>query len=109
MRIAILDLYQGESNEGMRCIHQLVDQFKAAVSFPVSDHLFDVRGKLEIADLNFDAYLSSGGPGSPLSSAGSGWERNYFALMDSIIKHNREHPFQKKFVFLICHSMQIFC
>ncbi len=109
MKIAILDLYEGESNEGMRCIRELVDQFKNEVTFPVSYQVFDVRQHLEIADLTFDVYISSGGPGSPLTSAGSTWEGKYFGLMDSILKHNRENPFQKKFVFLICHSFQIFC
>jgi GMP synthase-like glutamine amidotransferase len=109
MKIAILDLYEGESNEGMRCIRELVDQFKNEVNFTLSYQVFDVRQHLEIPDLGFDVFISSGGPGSPLSSAGSPWEQNYFGLMDSILKHNRENPFQKKMVFLICHSFQIFC
>ncbi len=109
MKIAILDLYEGESNEGMRCIRELVDQFKNEVNFPVSYEVFDVRQHLEIADLSFDVFISSGGPGSPLTSLGSAWEANYFELMDSILRHNRENPFQKKFIFLICHSFQVFC
>jgi len=109
MKIAILDLYDGESNEGMRCIHQLVDQFKNEVNFPVSYQVFDVRQHLQIADLSFDVFISSGGPGSPITSAGSRWEQNYFGLMDCILKHNQENPFQRKSVFLICHSFQIFC
>ena len=109
MKIAILDLYEGESNEGMRCICELVDQFKNEVNTPISYQVFDVRQHLEIADLNFDVFISSGGPGSPLTSLGSAWEDNYFELMDSILRHNRENPFQKKFVFLICHSFQVFC
>jgi len=109
MKIAILDLYEGESNEGMRCIQQLVDDFKSEAPFPVSYRVFDVRQHLEIPDLNFDAYISSGGPGSPLTSIGSDWELKYFSLMDGILKHNRELPFQRKFVFLICHSIQVFC
>ena len=109
MKIAILDLYEGEANEGMRCIRTLVDQFKNEVNFPVFYQVFDVRQHLEIADLSFDVFISSGGPGSPLTSLGSAWEQAYFRLMDSILKHNRENPFQKKFVFLICHSFQIFC
>ena len=35
MRIAILDLNEGEANEGMRCIHQLVAQFKSEAPVPV--------------------------------------------------------------------------
>jgi homoserine O-succinyltransferase/O-acetyltransferase len=109
MKIAILDLYEGESNEGMRCIQQLVHQFKAIAPFPVFSQVFDVRRHLDIADLGFDVYISSGGPGSPLTTIGSAWELKYFALMDGIIQHNHNHPSQKKFVFLICHSIQVFC
>src|SRR5882672_1799576 len=109
MRIAILDLYEGEVNEGLRCILQLVDQFRTQVSVPVEHEVFDVRLKNEIADLSFDAYISSGGPGSPNFSAGSAWETNYFGLMNGILDHNRKNPFERKHVFLICHSLQIFC
>jgi len=109
MKIAILDLYDGEANEGMRCIRQLVDQFKDQMSLPVSAEVFDVRQHLEIPDTSFDVYISSGGPGNPLASIGSAWEANYFELMDAILKHNRENPQHPKFVFLICHSIQIFC
>jgi homoserine O-succinyltransferase/O-acetyltransferase len=109
MRIAILDLYEGEANEGMRCIHQLVDQFKNESAEPVESAVFDVRLKQEIADLSFDVYISTGGPGSPNSSQGSAWEQRYFGLMNGIMDHNRKNPFQRKHVFLICHSFQIFC
>ena len=109
MRIAILDLYEGEANEGMRCILQLVEQFKSESGIPVEHQVFDVRGRNEIADLSFDAYISSGGPGSPLTSAGSTWEGHFFGLMNGILRHNSNNPFQRKHVFLICHSFQIFC
>ncbi len=108
-KIAVLDLYNGEANEGMRCIKELLDQLKIEIPFAVSYQVFDVRLKEEIANADFDAFISSGGPGSPITSAGSKWEQNYFGLMDSIFKHNSTHPDQKKFVLLICHSMQIFC
>ena len=109
MKIAILDLYEGEPNEGMRCFQALVEQFKAAVSIPLSYEIFDVRSKLEVPDLSFDAYISSGGPGSPITSQGSDWEQKYFNLMNGIIQHNRNNPHQRKHVLLICHSFQIFC
>ncbi len=109
MKIAILDLYEGEPNEGMRCIQQLVDEFKEEVSFPVSYEIFDVRQHLQIADLSFDIYISSGGPGNPLESKDAAWEHLYFGLMNSILEHNKNNPLQRKFVFLICHSIQLFC
>lgn len=109
IRIAVLDLYDGEANEGMRCIRQLLEQFKNEYQLDLTYQVFDLRQKKEIADLNFDAYISSGGPGSPLASEGSDWEQNYFGLMDSIRLHNSQNPFNRKHVFLICHSFQIFC
>lgn len=109
IRIAVLDLYGGTANEGMRGIRQLIEEFEADCHLPVKYQIFDVRQKAEVADLGFDVYISSGGPGSPLDSAGSLWERRYFGLMDDIKVFNRQHPDQKKHVLLICHSFQIFC
>ena len=109
MKIAILDLYEGEPNEGMRCIQALLEQFKTSVSIPVSYEIFDVRLKLEVPDLSFDAFISTGGPGSPIISQGAEWEQKYFGLMDEIIKYNHKNPHQRKHVLLICHSFQIFC
>src|SRR5262245_32076071 len=109
LRIAILDLYEGEPNEGMRCIRQLVDGFRTDYGLDLSYEVFDVRLKNEVPDLSFDTYISSGGPGSPLASEGSEWEQKYFALIDSIKKHNSNNPHEKKHLLLICHSMQLYC
>ncbi len=109
LKIAVLDLYEGEANEGMRCIRALIEQFRDVHQLNLTYQVFDVRLKNEIADLSFDAYISSGGPGSPLESEGSAWEQNFFGLMDGIRKHNSANPFDKKHVFLICHSFQLFC
>ena len=49
-KIAILDLYEGESNEGMRCIHQLIDEFRKETGLEIVSQVFDVRQKHEIAD-----------------------------------------------------------
>ena len=85
IRIAILDLYEGVANEGMRGIRQLIEEFEADCHMTVKYEFFDVRQKAEVADLNFDIYISSGGPGSPLDSAGCLWENaNSLRLMDDI-------------------------
>jgi len=109
INIAVLDLYDGASNEGMRGIRQLIEEFEADCHLMVKHQVFDVRLKAEIPDLNFDVYISSGGPGSPLDSEGSLWERKYFGLMDEIRAYNLQHPDNKKHVLMICHSFQIFC
>lgn len=108
LRIAALDLYDGEANEGMRCIRQLLEQFKRESDYEVSYEVFNVRKGLEVPHTNFDGYISSGGPGSPLSSAGSTWEKLYFRLINDLIQNNQESS-NKKFLFLICHSFQVFC
>ena len=59
IRIAVLDLYEGEANEGMRCIRQLLEHFKNDHQLDLTYQVFDVRMKKEIADLGFDAYISS--------------------------------------------------
>jgi homoserine O-succinyltransferase/O-acetyltransferase len=109
IRIAVLDLYEGVANEGMRGIQQLIQEFTADSHLPVIFNIYDVRSKYEVPGLDYDIYISSGGPGSPLDSEGSVWEQRYFALMDAIHIHNDCYPERKKHVFLICHSFQLYC
>lgn len=109
VKIAVLDLYNGHANEGMRCIRELIEVFTQTASVEVSFDVFDVRKNNEMADLQYDLYISTGGPGSPVDSEGSEWERRYFELIEGIREHNRRFPEHKKYVFLICHSFQIFC
>lgn len=107
--IAILDLYDGQPNEGMRCLKELVRNFAASAPLQVTCDIFDVRHKNEMAGLDYDLYISSGGPGSPVESEGSAWENRFFELMDGIRDHNQQFPERQKNVFLICHSFQLFC
>lgn len=109
IRIAILDMYEGLANEGMRGIRQLIEEFEADFHLPLRYSVFDVRLRAEVPGTDFDLYISSGGPGSPLTSEGSLWERRYFDLMDALHRHNRQHPHQRKHVLLICHSFQVYC
>jgi homoserine O-succinyltransferase/O-acetyltransferase len=58
-------MYANHANEGMRCIWhaiQAVEQAKG-VSFTVD--VFNVRAENHVPDLSYDAYISTGGPGSP--------------------------------------------
>jgi GMP synthase-like glutamine amidotransferase len=109
VRVAILDLYNGEPNQGMRCIRQQVSEAKDRhpdVRFDVAE--FDVRGAAEVPGLDFDLYISSGGPGSPFDGAGQVWEERYFAWLDAVWTHNRTGS-PKKHVLSICHSFQLMC
>lgn len=110
IRIAILDLYEGHSNQGMRCIRELVKQWGDHAQLNVLLDEFDVRQKLEVPDLTYDIYISSGGPGSPLESEGSAWEARYFNWLNSIEDWNNQPENQnKKSVLFICHSFQLAC
>lgn len=109
INIAVLDLYDGEPNEGMRCIRQLIEEFEADCHFMVNYKVFDVRLKNEMPDLTYDVFISSGGPGNPLESIEAEWDKNYFKLMDAIRSHNQKNHEHKKHVLLICHSFQLYC
>ena len=109
-RIAILDLNEGIENQGMRCIREIINQWTDENKVDVEFDEFDVRIKNEVPDLNYDAYISSGGPGSPIESEGSAWEEVYFNWLTSVeeFNNNDENSVKKK-VFFICHSFQLAC
>ncbi len=110
IRIAILDLYEGQANQGMRCIREILKQFGVNNNINISWDEFNVRQKREIPDLSYDIFISSGGPGSPLDSEGSEWETTYFNWFENVQAwNNNEYNHQKKHVFLICHSFQLAC
>lgn len=109
-RIAILDLNEGIENQGMRCIREIINQWTDENKVDVEFDEFDVRIKNEVPGLNYDAYISSGGPGSPIESEGSAWEEVYFNWLTSVeeFNNNDENSVKKK-VFFICHSFQLAC
>lgn len=110
IRIAILDLYDGHANQGMRCIREIINHWGDSNNTNVAFDEFDVRLKLEIPDLNYDAYISSGGPGSPLDTVNTKWEENYFIWLQQIEDYNSNALNTiKKQVFFICHSFQLAC
>lgn len=109
MKVAVLDLYEGVQNEGMRCIRELLIQFAEAEQIPLQLNEFDVRRLQKVPDLSYDVYISTGGPGSPVDSAGSAWEAAYFQWLNSVLAWNEAPGKRKKYVFLICHSFQVVC
>lgn len=109
LSIAVLDMYDNHANQGMRCIKEIVRQFAEHYNLDISYHIYDVRYACEMADIHHDIFISTGGPGSPIDSEGSEWESKYFNLLDQIRNHNATNPQQKKHLFLICHSFQLFC
>jgi homoserine O-succinyltransferase/O-acetyltransferase len=109
LRVAILDLYEGQANQGMRCIREILNQWSESNHIELSWDEFEVRVTRDIPDLSYDIYISSGGPGSPLESEGSGWDNDYFNWLSSVEQWNNSDRPNKKFVFFICHSFQLVC
>ena len=102
--IAILDMYNGVPNQGMRCIIDIISRFEPVVAYKI----FDVRVKCELPPIDqFDIYISTGGPGNPLIGDGS-WDVKYYAFIDALNKWNTENDL-KKHVLFICHSFQMAC
>lgn len=66
LRIAVLDLYNGVANQGMRCIREMLLQLRETQELEIDWDEFNVRQKNELPDLTYDIFISSGGPGSPL-------------------------------------------
>ena len=110
IKIAILDLYEGHANEGMRCLREILNQFGEANNLDLEWDEFDVRRKNEVPDMSYDFFISSGGPGDPLESRYSDWEKAYFTWLKNVERWNNNPAHaQKKYVFFICHSFQLAC
>src|SRR3979490_2945574 len=97
IRVAILDLYEGQPNQGMRCIRELLEEYGAVHGLNIQYDEFEVRVEKKIPDLSYDIYISSGGPGSPLDSENSEWEKVYWHWLQEVER-------AKKQVLFICHS-----
>lgn len=110
LRVAILDLYDGVENQGMRGLHNIIHEFGLLHQINPTIEIFDVRRKLQIPSMDFDLYLSTGGPGSPIESEGQEWDNRYFQWIKDVDTYNLSpNNYQKKPVFLICHSFQLAC
>ncbi|NJC26507.1 glutamine amidotransferase-related protein [Neolewinella antarctica] len=103
LKLAILDLYNGIPNQGMRCIKTIVESMADRIEYDV----FDVRQTGATPDLTYDIYISSGGPGHPIDGDGvENWEANWNGWLDTLYNHNKNND-RKKHVFFICHSFQM--
>jgi GMP synthase-like glutamine amidotransferase len=107
IRIAVIDMNNGVANQGMRGIQEVLLRYKSEMGVDLSSDLFDLRQKGEIPGLDYDIYISSGGPGSPYDGEGEKWENDFFDLLDGIDRFNDQQEHTKKHAFLICHSFQM--
>jgi homoserine O-succinyltransferase/O-acetyltransferase len=108
IKIAILDLYEGKANQGMRCLRTIIHDWALKSDIDVHAEEFDVRLKNELPDTSYDIYISSGGPGDPLVSRFEDWDIAWCRWVDKIQRWN-DNPsnLQKKSIFFICHSFQL--
>ena len=102
LNIAIIDMYDGNTNVGMECIHLLLAHWSEDRNTSIEHQIFKLRDCCEIPHDGFDAYISTGGPGSPVDSKDEPWDNLYTEWLDQMFV-------LKKPVFLICHSFQIAC
>lgn len=104
-KVAILDMYNGATNEGMRAIKAIISH----MDIPFAYMVYNTRGNAELPDLDeYDYFISTGGPGDPIEPD-SPWQEKYFDFLDTIMEHNATEGTRKKHVFLICHSFQMAC
>jgi len=106
IKAAVIDLYNNEKNEGIRCIKDILSGMNNNGSKTEFD-VFDTRYRNEIPGMDYDIFISSGGPGSPFEGEGSEWEKLYFGLIDKLWNYNQQNHAKKKYVFFICHSFQM--
>ncbi|MFA4867653.1 MAG: GMP synthase [Pedobacter sp.] len=109
IKVAVIDMNNGVTNQGMRGIQEVLLRYQKNYEITLSINIFDLRQKGEIPDLEYDIYISSGGPGSPYEGKGLKWENDFFNLLDLIESFNLTNEHKKKHVFLICHSFQMAC
>lgn len=110
VRVAILDLYEGQANQGMRCIREILKQYSRDNQLGFNCDEFEVRVEQQLPDLTYDIYISSGGPGSPLDSKSTEWDKKYFHWLQQVERFNgNPDNSPKKHILFICHSFQLAC
>lgn len=103
LKLALMDLNDGRPNQGMRGLRDIVQRFPDDLEVEE----FDVRQHDQVPGLDYDIYISSGGPGDP-KSGNDVWDRKWFQLLDDVWEHNLTSK-NKKYFFLVCHSFQMAC
>jgi GMP synthase-like glutamine amidotransferase len=108
VKVAILDLYEGKANQGMRCIRTILKEWSESNDIDLTTQEFDVRLRDQLPDNSFDIYISTGGPGDPLVSRFEDWDIAWCRWLDKMERWNANPSnTQKKYVFFICHSFQL--
>ena len=85
IKIAVLDMYDGAPNMGMRCIRNIINEWSNLRGHKIELNIYDTRGNCKIPDNSYDIYLSTGGPGSPLDSATEQWDVQYTKWLEHML------------------------
>lgn len=110
VKVAILDLYEGKANQGMRCIRTILHDWAQSNELELQVKEYDVRLRNELPDTSYDIYISSGGPGDPLVSRFEDWDIAWGRWLDKMERwNNNPSTTRKKYIFFICHSFQLAC
>lgn len=110
VKVAILDLYEGKANQGMRCIRTILHDWAQSNDLELQVKEYDVRLRNELPDTSYDIYISSGGPGDPLISRFDDWDIAWGRWLDKMARWNQNpSTTRKKYIFFICHSFQLAC
>jgi len=108
VKVAVLDLYEGVANQGMRCIRNILIEWAEKYDLLLYAKEYDVRLKNELPDTSYDVYISSGGPGSPLETRYEDWDIAWCRWLDKMERwNNNPSNTVKKHIFFICHSFQL--
>lgn len=108
VKVAILDLYDGLPNQGMRCIRTILKEWADNNEIDMQSTEFNVRQQNELPDTSYDIYISSGGPGDPLVSRFDDWDIAWNRWLNEMERwNNNPANTQKKYIFFICHSFQL--
>jgi hypothetical protein len=54
IRVAILDMYEGHANQGMRCLREILNQFAENNHLDLTLDEFEVRLEKQVPDLSYD-------------------------------------------------------
>ncbi len=109
IKIAILDMYEGTHNQGMRCMLSIIKKWALDNSILLTCKVFDIRQKCKFPSMSYDIFISSGGPGSPITTNELKWDIEYQNWIQSVLDWNKQQQHKKKFVLFICHSFQLAC
>jgi len=109
IKVAIIDLYNGIPNQGIRGFQDVLNRYREKNQLNLTYQIFNTRTQNELPGTDFDIYISSGGPGSPLDTEHTPWDQNYMKLMDQLEAINASSAPQKKHALFVCHSFQLMC